>query len=115
MRPDGAQVIIEVEVTLRRRQRPDGAWYTIVDAISHPVKAEHSDLGGSGPCLHGLSDSISGRGWQGDYINDLCVSISPAPARHDLESNVSFTVLQVNQKVHFGNEPIKMTFRDCII
>jgi hypothetical protein len=64
-------------VTLRRRQRPDGARYTSVDAVSHSGKAEHSDLGGSGPCSHGLSDSISGQGWQGDYyIKMISASVS---------------------------------------
>ena len=30
---------------------------------------------GGGPCLHGLSDPISGRGWHGDYIK-ISVSVS---------------------------------------
>ncbi len=95
-------------MTLHRRQRPDGARYTSVDAVSHSGKAEHSDLGGSGPCLHGLSDSISGQGWQGDYYikNDLRVSLSRAPARHDLEADLADMSVeqQIKNKLQQGKK-----------
>jgi hypothetical protein len=45
----------------------------------HPTRGGpgHSDLGGSGPCLHGLPDSISEQGWQRDYyIKIISASVS---------------------------------------
>ncbi len=91
-RPDGAQV--PIEVTLRRWQHLDGARFTSATASSHSRKAWYIDLDWRCLCLHGLSDPISRQGWQGDYyINDFCVSLSPAHARHDLEGKLPIGVM----------------------
>jgi hypothetical protein len=84
MRPDGAQVT--VEVTLRRRQHLDGARFT--SGPRYPTRGRRGTVTSAGAACACTGSRIQFPGEAGKEIiiyNDLCVSLSPAHARHDLE------------------------------